>query len=131
MPKRKCRLYQMKSTLRNIVFSKLKWWHLLSRLVPTVLVTVLLFILVIPLIFWSIYGEGAVGDRLMDLPLNRFIREWSVLIVSELFLCILLWKNIYKSNLSEAKSYLIISSIILFLYIFRMPIAQFMFSICQ
>lgn len=118
----------MEITLRRIVFSKTSWWHLLSRLVPTLLFTTLLFILVIPLIFWAIYDEGAISDRLMDLPLNMFIRKWISLIVAELILCILLWKNILRNNLSRSKSYLIIIMIILALYLFRMPIADFIFG---
>lgn len=121
----------MKTTIRNILSSKTKWWHLILLLIAVVLVTTFLYVLVIPITFWSIYGEGASSDRIYSLPIVIFISEWIPLIAALIFLWISYHRSVKNDNLSAAKSYLFITPILLVLYLFRYPILDLMFTIFQ
>jgi len=118
----------MKATIRNIISSKTKWWHLLFLLVVTVLSTAFIYIYLIPIIFWSVYGESASADRIASLPIFIFIGEWSPLIIAFSFLGFGLWLGIKGNNFSRAKSYLLTDLMLLPIYMFRDPVFYDMFS---
>jgi len=118
----------MKAKIRNIISSKTKWWHLLLLLAVTVLSTAFIYIYLIPIIFWSVYGESASADRIASLPIFIFIGEWSPLIIAFIFLWIGLWISIKRNNFSNAKSYLLISLVLFPFYMLRIPIFYGIFS---
>ena len=121
----------MKTIITSILSSETKWLHLTFLLIATVLLTTFLYIFVIPVAFWSIYGEGASSERIDHLPLAIFISEWLPLIVALIILWFSLSRSVRNGNLSTAKSYLCIIPVLLLLYLLRMPILDVMFTIFQ
>jgi hypothetical protein len=109
------------TTIRKIVISKTIWSHLLLILLVEVMLAALLYVLVIPLVFWSIFGEGA-SSRAYNLPINNFISEGAPLIVVLLLSTVHFARNVWKQELSRAKSYLITTVVVTVLYIFRLPL---------
>jgi ABC-type microcin C transport system permease subunit YejB len=84
-----------------------------------VLVAALLYILVVPLVFWSIYGEGASSDRIGSLPVSIFIGEWGALVIVLTICALGFFKNVRRRNLRNAKSFLVIALIVTGLYLLR------------
>jgi len=121
----------MKTTIKRIFSNETKWGHLTFLLAATVLGTAFLYIFVIPVVFWSIYGAGASSERIDRLPLAIFISEWLPLIVALIFLWFSSGRSVRNGNLSAAKSYLCIIPLLLLLYLLRMPILDVMFTIFQ
>ena len=121
----------MKYKVKHIVTSDIRWWHLVFILFAVALATTFLYIFLIPLIFWSVYGSGASADRIEKLPTMIFVGEWLPLIIALLFLGFGFYRNIAKHSLSNAKSYLLASILLILLYLLRIPILNFMFTIFQ
>jgi hypothetical protein len=117
--------------IRNIFGSKTQWSHLLIFMLIEVLLTAFLYILVIPLVFWTIYGEGAASDRIGSLPISIFIGEWAPLMVILIINAVCLYRSLRKCNIRRAKSYLIIPLVVTCLYIVRVPILNVAFSLSQ
>jgi hypothetical protein len=110
------------TTIRKIFTRRTIWIHLLLVLVAQVILAGLLYVLVIPLVFWSIFGEGASSDRATNLTINRFISEGAPLIVVLLISAAYVAWNVWQQELSKAKSHLITAGIVTVLYIFRLPL---------
>lgn len=108
--------------IRVIVISKTIWSHLLFLLLVEVMLAALLYVLVIPFVFWSIFGEGASSERTYNLTINSFISEGAPLIVVLLISAAYFTWNVWKQELSKAKSHLITAVIVTVLYIFRLPL---------
>ncbi|TFF40928.1 hypothetical protein [Mucilaginibacter psychrotolerans] len=114
-------------TIKRIFAAKTLYWHLLIRLVLFCFCVGIGYIFVAPLICWSILGEGAVGDRIANEPLNAFLFEYGTLIIALFTIAILTGLNIKNRKFSEAKSYVITMVIVIILYYFRDPVLYLIF----
>ena len=103
----------------DIFKSKTAIVHLLLVFFIAFLTCALLYILIIPLTYWSLFGEGEESARIQSLPLNIFIANWSALIIVLSFIFIGLFTNIKTHDLGRAKSYLLTGFVVIALYIFR------------
>lgn len=121
----------MKYKVKHIVNSETRWWHLVFILLAIALATTFLYIFLIPFVFWNIYGSGASADRIGRLPAMTFVGEWLPLIIALMFLGFGFYRNTAKHSLSNAKSYLLVSILLLLLYLLRIPILNFMFTVFQ
>lgn len=65
----------MKDILGTILKAKTNIWHFLLVFIISTLICFLSHILLIPLIYWGTYGEGAESERIEALPINIFIVE--------------------------------------------------------
>ena len=82
--------------------------------------------LVIPLIYWSIYGSGQGSARIEEIPAHVFIENWGALLVTILLCVIAVIYNNKKGNIGYAKSYLLTLIIISILYTLRVPVIDFL-----
>lgn len=115
--------------IKAILNSKTKIWHLLFVFIISTLTCYFLYILIIPLIYWSALGEGAESARIEALPINLFIGEWAALIFIVLALFILIWINLKKDRTDKAKSFLLTLFILIILYLFRNPIIDLLIEL--
>lgn len=122
---------KMKYTIKHIITSKASWLHLAFIVVAIALVTTFLYMFVIPFVFWNVYGSGPSAERIGRLPIMIFVGEWLALIIALLFLGFGVYRNTAKHNLSNAKSYLLASIALILLYLLRVPILTFMFTVFQ
>jgi Sec-independent protein secretion pathway component TatC len=114
-------------TIKSIFVTKTLYGHLLIRLVLFCVGAGVAYIFVIPLIFWSILGEGAGGDRIAEEPLNAFLFQYGALIIALLIIAILTGLNIKKTDFSKAKSYIIVGIVLIMLYLFKEAILDAIF----
>lgn len=121
----------MKYTVKHIFASENIWWHLVSLLITMALFVTFIYIFLIPFVFWSIYGEGATSDRIGSLPGVIFIGEWLPLIIGLALLGFGFYRSIKKQNLPKAKSYILAAIGLTLLYLLRVPILDYMFTIFQ
>lgn len=112
-----------------ILNSKIKIWHLLLVFTISTLTCYLLYILIIPIIYWSVYGEGAESARIETLAINLFIGEWGALIFITSILIILIAINLKRHKIDIAKSFLLTIFILLPLYFFRNPIIDLLIEL--
>jgi hypothetical protein len=110
------------TAVKKIFTRRTIWSHLLLVLVAQVILAALLYVLVIPLVFWSIFGEGASSERAYNLRINIFIIEGAPLIVVLLISAAYVAWNVWQQELSKAKSHLITAVIVTVLYIFRLQL---------
>jgi len=114
-------------TIKTIIAAKTQYWHLVIRLVLFCVGAGIGYIFVAPLICWIVLGEGAVGDRIANEPLNAFLFEYGTLILALITIAILIGLNIKNRKFSEAKSYVITMVIVIILYYFRAPVLYLIF----
>ena len=115
-------------SVKAIVSSKTKWGHLLFFLVIEVVAAALVYIFIIPLVFWSLYGEGAASDRIGSLPVSIFISELGAFIIILLPCAIGFTLNVRRHDLRRAKSHLLTALIVTGLYLLRAPLLLIMFE---
>lgn len=121
----------MLDKINAIIKSKILIWHFLLVFIGAFFICSLLYVLIIPIVFWMALGESAESDRIASLPFNMFMGEWVALILTILLCAILALINLKKLNLPRAKSYLLTAVIISILYLFRTKIGDFLFEIFQ
>ena len=115
--------------LKGILSTKINWLHLIIFLILATTLATVLYIFIIPIICWSIYGEGATSDRIGALPISIFIGEWMPLIIVLLITGFNIYINILQKDLARVKSHLLIAVIVTILYLFRVPLLDFIFEI--
>lgn len=115
-------------TMTRIFKAETKFLHLLAVFLLAFLTCSILFVLIIPLVYWMMFGEGAESSRIAELPLNAFIANWGALIMVLIVSLILGLKHAWKGTLSYAKSYFITMLVLIILYFFRLPIGDFVLS---
>ncbi|MFW0717345.1 hypothetical protein [Pedobacter sp. N23S346] len=113
----------------TILNSKTKIWHFLLVFIISTLTCFLSYILLIPIIYWGAYGEGAESARIEALPINVFIGEWGAIIFIILTLIILMGINLKKHKIERTKSFLLTLFIIVPLYFFRNPIIDLLIEL--
>ncbi|MEJ7559534.1 MAG: hypothetical protein WKF66_14595 [Pedobacter sp.] len=121
----------MKTQIEIVVSSKTRWWQVMILLITTLLTTTFIYILIIPLTLWGMYGSGASSDSILESPFAIFIAEWLPLILALTFLILSFYINLRKGNLGKAKSFIIVAPVLLISYLFRVPILNVMFDIFQ
>jgi hypothetical protein len=112
----------MFKTINTVIKSKTLYGHFIVHLVFILFTCGLIIYAIIPLIFWSLFGEGAAADKYSNTPLVQFI--WTI---GPLFLCCFLCLTLFRQEIrlkkfSKAKSYLLSTLILLLLYPFRITI---------
>ncbi len=110
---------------------KIKWGHFFLVFAVSISLAAFLYILVIPIIFWGIYGEGASSDRIGRLPIIIFIGEWAALIIVLVTILVGVYVNIRQRDLRRAKSYLVVAVVLTAMYLFRIPILDVAFAVFQ
>lgn len=115
--------------IKNILSSKINWLHLMLFLTGAVLIAAFLYLIVIPITFWSIYGEGASSDRIGSLPFSIFIGEWAPLIIVLFITVFNIYHNMLAKEFSRAKSHILIALIVTILYLFRAHLLNLDFEI--
>jgi len=108
--------------MEQIIKSKLSFWHFLLVLILAVLLCTFLYLLVIPIVYWLAFGEGAESARIESLPVNIFIGNWGALILVLAGSTIALIFNSWRQNFMHAKSYLLTIVVVFVLYLFRLQI---------
>ncbi|SDG21412.1 hypothetical protein SAMN04488121_103842 [Chitinophaga filiformis] len=119
---------QIMQTITRIFKAKTNFLHLLAVFLLAFFTCSILFVLIIPLIYWMILGEGAEATRIEDLPLNAFIANWGALMVVLIVSSIIGLRHTWKGTFSCAKSYFITMLILIVLYFFRVPTWNFVLS---
>ena len=109
----------MKQALKDFNKIQFNWPHLISRLILVLFVLGLLDYLIIPIIYWGIFGGSAGADRLRE----NWLVEILIFLTPLLFLGSILIMR-YKSNqrhyrLIKARSYIVIGILLLLIYPFK------------
>ena len=108
--------------MKEILNSKTSFGHLSIVFILTLLTCLFIYMLGIPLIYWSTYGESASSDRIDEMPIHIFIENWGALILVLLLCAIAMHYNFNNLEIRRSKSYLITATVISVLYIIRNPI---------
>lgn len=114
----------MKDILKNILFAKTKIRHFFIAFISSIFFCSAVYILLIPLLYFSFFGSGESSSKITDLPINIFVQDWFALIITSALLFLLLIRNIKIENLAFAKSYLLIIIAIITLYLFKIPMGN-------
>jgi hypothetical protein len=85
----------------------------------------------VPYVFWIIYGEGAASERMESFPFMILLGEWLPLTIVLSLLGLGFYRNVKNESRSTAKSYLFAAIALTPLYIMRVPILDYMFTIFQ
>lgn len=115
--------------IKNLFFARFLTFHFLLVSSLSTIVAGILYILVIPIIYWGVLGEGQSADEITSLPIHVFIGEWMALIIVIIFLGVLTIRSSATGNLPKAKSYLFCIFTIAIIYLFRVPIFDLIFSL--
>jgi len=115
--------------MKQILNSRISIWHFTVVLILAVLLCSFMYILGIPIAYWSAFGEGEESSRIDNLGINILIQNWGALIFV-LFACaISLAVNFKREKFHYAKSYLITMMIVVVLYLIRLQIGNFLIEI--
>lgn len=117
--------------INEVIKSKILIWHFSTVFITAFLICSLLYELIIPIIFWMILGESSESDRIASLSFNMFIGEWGALILTILLCIIFTIISLEKLSFQKAKSYLLTGVMISILYLFRIPIGDFLIEVFQ
>jgi len=109
-------------TFKNILATKTNWLHLLTFLILACLLATIMYILILPIAFWIIYGEGQSAGRVEQLPIDIFIGEWIPLIFVLTITGFNIYINILKRDLARVKTHLFGAIAVTVLYLFRFHI---------
>lgn len=115
-------LYKWIHHMKQILKSNISFWHFSLVLVLAVVLCSFIYVLVIPIVYWLAFGEGAESARIESLPVNIFIGNWGALILVLAGATIALIFNARRQNFSHAKSYLLTIVVVFVLYLFRLQI---------
>lgn len=119
----------MTDIFETILKAKTEIWHFLLVFIISALVCFFSYTLIIPLIYWGAYGEGAELARIEALPINVFIDEWGALIFIVLILIILTGINLKIHKIKRTKSFILTLLIIIPVYFFRNPIIDLLIEL--
>lgn len=120
---------KMNGSLTQIGNSKLEWKHFLMTFLLGFILTSFIYILLIPLTYWGLFGEGEIASRIENRPLNSFIIEFGALTLV-LCICVILALLTYKKGkISKTKSYILTGILISIMFIFRVEIGNFIIEL--
>jgi hypothetical protein len=120
----------MKTEFDEIVKARLPITHFLGFATLGLVLVSLSYVLFIPFIYWTMFGEGETASRIARQPINLFIVEWGALITA-IIVCALYFFRSFKLEPKKAKSYLFIGILLILTYPFREDIGDFIFNIFQ
>ena len=110
--------------MKQILKSKISFWHFSLVLIAAVSLCTFLYVLGIPITYWLAYGAGVQTVTIESLPINIFIGDLGALIIT-LFCCAIpLAVNFNQKNFHYSKSYLITIIIVFILYLFSLQIGN-------
>lgn len=119
----------MSSNLTQILNSKLELKHFLLTFLLGFVLTSFIYILVIPLTYWGLFGEGQIASRVMDKPLNSFIIEFGALTLVLVICGILAFMTYKNGRISKTKSFILTGILISVLFMFRVELGNFIIEL--
>lgn len=119
----------MNDSSKQIRNSKLEWKHFLLTFLLGFILTAFIYILLIPLTYWGLFGEGEMASRITDRPLNSFINEFGALTLVLCICGILAFLTYKKGKTSKTKSYVLTGILISIMFIFRVEIGNFIIEL--
>jgi hypothetical protein len=119
----------MKESLTEILKAKMEWKNFFISLALGLLFASLLYILLIPLTYWGLFGEGETASNIMDKPLNSFILEYGTLALILFIYGTLAFSTYRNEKFSKTKSFILAGIIIFAVYMFRFEIGNASFDI--
>ena len=103
--------------------------HFFISLLTGFLFTSFLYVLLIPLTYWMLFGEGETGSNIMDRPINSFILEYGALIIILGIYGVLIFLTYRGNKIPKMKSYVLSGIIVSIMYIFRLEIGNFIIEL--
>jgi hypothetical protein len=103
--------------IKKILAAKTSWTHLVLWLVINWFIIFGINVLLMPFIYWFIFGEGQGGVFESEWLWNRFYLNFSPLFAGLIIVSICAFVNYKTGNLSSAKSYLIIMPALIILHL--------------
>lgn len=119
----------MVNALRKIIKAELPIVHFVTLSILLILFVSLLYVFFIPLIHWTLYGEGEISARVSEQPVNVFIYEWGALVIALCLCGICFYRALQHRKPDRAKSYFLAAILLLVVYIFRQEIGDFIFEL--
>jgi ABC-type Fe3+ transport system permease subunit len=119
----------MNGSLTHTHDGKLNWKHFLLTLLLGFTLTSFTYILLIPLTYWGLYGEGEMASRIIDRPFNSFIIEFGALTLALCICGILAFLSYRKRKISKTKSYVLTGVLLSIMFIFRLEIGDFIIEL--
>ncbi len=120
----------MTADLKELIKARLPITHFVGVSFLGLVLVLLSYFFFIPLIYWAIYGEGAISQKIAEQPIHMFLGEWGALLVA-LILCGIFFLRAFRLRPERAKSYFLVGGLLLFIYPFRQEIGDFIFNIFQ
>jgi len=120
----------MTVNLKKLIKARLPIIHFISVSFLGLVLVSLSYAFFIPLVYWSLFGEGETSARIARQPINLFLQEWGALIIALLIFGILFFRA-YQLRPQKAKSYLLTAILFLLTYPFRQEIGNFVFDLIQ
>ncbi|WP_133228580.1 hypothetical protein [Sphingobacterium corticibacter] len=114
----------MKESLIKILGAKIDRKLFIISLTLGFLFTSLLYILIIPLAYWGLFGEGEAAANIMDRPLNSFILEFCALTLTLCIYAALAFMSFRNEKFNKAKSYILAVILIFVIYMFRFEVGN-------
>lgn len=103
--------------------------HFLIVFITALVICSLLYVFVIPVLYWMSFGEGAESERIESLPVNIFIGNWGALIVVLLACVTGIYFQLNRNLYSQAKSFLLTGILLIVIYLFRFQIGDVVIGI--
>ncbi len=103
--------------------------HFFIVFITALIICSLLYVFVIPVVYWMSFGEGAVSEQIESLPVNIFIGNWGALIVVLVACAIGMYWQLNKNLYSRAKSFLLVGILLAVIYLFRVQIGNLVISV--
>lgn len=93
--------------------------HFLVVFITALTTCWVLYVFVIPVLYWTSFGEGSVSEEIESLPVNIFIGNWGALIAVLLACAIGMYWQLKKNLYGQGKSFLLTGIILTAIYFFR------------
>lgn len=115
--------------IRETLRAKTLIVHFFIVLITALTTCSLLYVFVIPVLYWMAFGEGEASERIESLPVNIFIEDWGALIVVLAACAIGMCWQVNKDSYSRAKSFLLAGILLVLIYLFRSQIGDLLIRI--
>ena len=115
----------MVSALRKLIKAKLPIVHFVTLSILSILFVLFSYVFFIPLIYWTLYGEGETSAKVAEQPFNAFIYEWGALIIALCLCGICFYRTLRHRKFDRAKSYFLVAMLLLIIYTFRQEIGDY------
>ena len=109
--------------------AKISYSHLLCSTLIGFCFTAFLYIIVIPLAYFFLYGSGASSSRIVERPLHHFILEWGALCLLITVLVVIAINAVRSSKIEKARAYVLAAILLTILYLFRLSVGNFLLGL--